>query len=842
MPLEAGAKLGRYEIRSKIGEGGMGEVYLAIDTELDRTVAIKILPQDLASDEKHLQRFIQEAKAASALNHPNILTIYEIGVVDSSRFIAMEFIDGQTLRKTITSDATLSNILEIGIQIGTALAAAHDAGIVHRDIKPENVMIRRDGIVKVLDFGLAKLTAIDSESVDTQVVTRKLLRTDPGTVMGTALYMSPEQARGLRVDARTDVFSLGVVLYELIAGRLPFSGATRSEVLASIVSDKEPPPLARYSRETPAELERIVSKALSKKRDERYQSTKDLLIDLRNLKRKLEIDAAIDRTRSSAEPDVTQFEPTGAAASAGYVPGSQTAPPKDDSPRPTGTGPSTAEYIVTGIGRHKRIATGAFALVVLLAIGLGYWRYNHSGGATASSRGSIAVLPFQNATGDPNNEYLSDGLTESIINSLSQLPDLAVMSRSSVFRHKGRDADAQKVGQELQAAVVLTGRVKQSGDRWLVSAELIDVSNNHQIWGEQYNRQSADLLTIQQEIATEISRKLRNKLTNEDEKQLTRHSTENSEAYRLYLHGEFFRNKWTPEGTAKAIDFYNQAIAKDPAYALAYRALALTYSIRAVNGMAAPLDVVPQAKVAVTKALEIDETLAEAHHTRGQLALMFDRDWPTAGREFERAIELKPNGGSLYGLYACYLSLMGRHDEAIATAKRGVELDPLLPIAYWDLALVNYAARKYDEALDAARKAKEIDDSFPLAHLVSGMAYTQKGMYPEAVAEFRHPSIRERADAQSYLGNILARTGKQREAIAIAENLKERSKREFISPFALALLYTGMGDKDKAFAYLERSRAEHDGRMYQARFEPAFDSIRNDARFADLMRTLNLTP
>lgn len=841
MTLEAGTRLGRYEIRRQLGAGGMGEVYLAIDIELDRTVAIKILPQDLASDEKHLQRFIQEAKAASALNHPNILTIYEIGVVDSSRFIAMEFIDGHTLRKTINSEATLSNILDIGIQIGKALAAAHDAGIVHRDIKPENVMIRRDGIVKVLDFGLAKLTATDSQPLDTQGATKKLLRTDPGTVMGTALYMSPEQARGLRVDARTDIFSLGVVLYELIAGCLPFTGATRSEVLAAIVSEKQPQPLARYSRETPAELERIVSKALSKKSDERYQSTKDLLIDLRNLKRKLEIDAAIDRTRSFAETEVTQSEKTGAAASARYVPGLETAPSKDAPPSTPGRGSSTVEHLVTGIGRHKPIATGAFALVVLLAIGLGYWRYNRSGGTT-SPLGSIAVLPFQNATGDPNNEYLSDGLTESIINSLSQLPDLAVMSRSSVFRYKGHDADVQKVGKELQAAAVLTGRVKQAGDRWLISAELVDVSTNRQIWGEQYNRQATDLLAIQQEIATEISRKLRSKLTNEDQKQLTRYSTENSEAYRLYLQGEFFRNKWTPEGTAKAIEFYNQAIAKDPAYALAYRALALTYGIRAVNGMVPPLDVVPMAKVAVTKALEIDETLAEAHHTRGQLALMFDHDWPTAGREFERAIELKPNGGSLYGLYACYLSLMGKHDEAIATAKRGVELDPLLPIAHWDLALVNYTARKYDDALDAARKAKEIDDSFPLAHLVSGMAYTQKGMYQEAVAEFRHPSIRERADAQGYLGNILARTGKQREAIAIAEQLKERSRREFISPFGLAVLYTGLNDKDKALTYLERSRAEQDGRMYQSRFEPAFDSIRHEPRFAELMRALNLTP
>lgn len=836
MDLAAGTRLGRYEIRSKIGEGGMGEVYLALDTELDRPLAIKILSQAFASDQHRLQRFIQEAKAASALNHPHILTIHEIGSIGTSRFIATEFIDGETLRGRIKSGTKLADILEIGIQVGGALQAAHEAGIVHRDIKPENIMIRRDGIVKVLDFGLAKLTANDSETIDSQAPTKNRLQTDPGTVLGTAVYMSPEQARGAAVDARSDIFSLGVVMYEMVAGCLPFTGATASEVVASILSEQEPQPLARYSRETPAELERIVSKALSKNREERYQSVKDLLIDLRTLKRKLETDAAIGRAALPPDPGETP-EDLRARPSTGYVSGAQTAP--NIGTRSTHP-PSSVEDIVSGIRRHKVLAA-TLAMLLLVAIGFGSWRYLR-GGANASQIDSIAVLPFQNNSGDPNNEYLSDGLTESIINSLSQLPDLAVKSRSSVFRYKGREADAQKVGEELKAAVVLTGRIKQAGDRWLISAELLDVSNNRQIWGEQYNRQSSDLLALQQEIATEISRKLRTKLTNEDQRRLAKHSTENSEAYRLYLQGEYFRNKWTPEGTAKAIEFYNQAIAQDPVYAPAYQALALTYSIRAVNGMTAPLEDVPKAKVALAKALEIDDTLAAAHHTRGQIALMFDGDWPTAGREFERAIELNPNGAPLYGLYACYLSLMGQHNEAIATAKRGVELDPLLMIAYWDLALVSYQARQYDQALEVARKAKEIDENFPISHKISGMAYSQKGMYEEAVAEFRHPSLAGKSEVLGYLGYALVRSGKKSEAIAIAEDLQAQSKQKYIPPYALALIYTALGDKDKAFAYLEKGRVEHDGRMFETRREPSFDSLRSDPRFADLMRAMNLTP
>jgi serine/threonine-protein kinase len=597
MSLAAGTKLGRYEIRSQLGAGGMGEVYLAFDTELDRTVAVKILPAALAADQQRLHRFTQEAKAASALNHPHILTIYEIGATDNSRFIATEFIDGDTLRQRISTGIKLVDILEISIQVGSALAAAHAVGIIHRDLKPENVMIRRDGFVKLLDFGLAKLAQPVDSVTDTEAPTKAMVNTAAGTVMGTANYMSPEQAKGINVDTRTDVWSAGAVLYEMITGHLPFAGETPTETI-SLILQKDPAPLTRYTNEVPAELERIVTKALTKDREERYQTAKDMALDLRNLKRKLEVDAEIERT---VPPEIRTHRSTSSKVAATANASASTMPQ-------FGGPNSSAEYIFNSIKQHRRGAVLVLAAVVLLGAGI---TYLYSARTKRTAIDSIAILPLANTAADPNAEWLSDGITESIINNLSQLPNLTVIARSSVFRYKGRDIDPQAAARDLKVRAALTGRVVQRGDNLSISVELVDVSNNRQIWGQQYNRKMSDLLAMQSEISREISEELRLRLTGEERNRVTKQYTANAEAYQLYLKGRYHWNKRTLEELKRSVEYFNQAIEKDPNYALAYAGIADCYGVPQIG--LSPPEAMPKAKAAAMKALSIDDSLAEAH-------------------------------------------------------------------------------------------------------------------------------------------------------------------------------------------------------------------------------------
>src|SRR5437016_3623935 len=499
-PSVEGQTIGLYKVLARLGAGGMGEVYLAQDPRLDRKTALKLLPAYFTKDVDRLHRFEEEARAASSLNHPNIVTIFEIGEADGHHFIASEFIDGVTLREHITASRIarngspntplkLSEILDLAVQIGEALAAAHAAGIVHRDIKPENIMVRHDAYLKVLDFGLAKLTERPAFAIDAEGATRAPLKTNPGIVMGTVTYMSPEQARGLPVDARTDIWSLGVVLYELLTGRAPFEGETATDVILSIV-EREPPPLARYSKDAPAELERIVSKALRKNKQERYQTAKDLALDLKNLKQELEVQARLERSSESGAGRGERLVTSGEQMA--IVTGPQTAA------RTAGVGTiqpiSSAEYVVSEIKSHKRsVVLGVAALVITVAAVL-YFSYFAKSGAAIDS---IAVLPFVNVSNDPNTEYLSDGLSDSIIDSLSQLPNLKKVSAfNSVLRYKGKQVDPQAVGRELNVRAVLTGRLVQRGGDLLISAELVDVKDNKRLWGGQYNRKSADIFNL----------------------------------------------------------------------------------------------------------------------------------------------------------------------------------------------------------------------------------------------------------------------------------------------------------------------------------------------------------
>ncbi len=827
MTIGAGTKLGRYEIRSHLGAGGMGEVYLAQDTKLDRKVALKILPSTVAADRGRMNRFVQEARTASALNHPNILTIYEIEQIDSMNFIATEFIDGETLRERMRyAPMKLAEMLEIAIQAVSALVAAHAAGIIHRDIKPENVMLRRDGIVKVLDFGLAKLTErVPPQLVDADAPTRAVVKTDPGMVMGTAIYMSPEQARGLQVDARTDIFSLGVVLYEMVTGRLPFEGSTSSEVLASILGEKEPQPLARYSRETPAELERIVSKALRKEREQRYQTTKDLLLDLKSLKQQLDFEAKLER---SIPPETRVNQTTVSEASA--TAGAQASP----------TAPITGA-LISRIKPHQRSLVIALTMLIVAVSLLTYLFYS---ARTASSIDSIAVLPLINASNDPNSEYLSDGITESIISNLSQLPQLKVMARSTVFHFKGKEIDPRDVGRQLGVRAVMAGRLLQQGDHLIVRTELVNVADGTQLWGAEYDRKLSDVLGLQQDISREISEKLRLKLTGEDKKRLTGRDPTNAEAYQFYLRGRYFWNKRTADGIKKAIDQFQQAIDRDPNYAVGYVGLADCYGLLEEYAGVPTSETLPKARAAADRALQIDDSLSEGHASS---ALVFQQmwRWPETEEEFKRAINLNPNYPTAHHWLSIYFRAKGQLDDSLREINRAQELDPLSSVIGQNIAEIYLLKNDLSSAIAQCQRTIELDPNFPGAHDELGFAYLKQRRYEEAIAEFKR-TVELSGSASRYQGDLgycYAVTGRRAEAQAILKELEVKyARREAVGQY-LADVYAGLRDRDQAFTWLRRDLERGSGlRLPFIRWWFTFDDLRGDSRYVDLLRRMGLTP
>jgi serine/threonine-protein kinase len=825
--LAPGTKLSRYEIRSKIAEGGMGEVYLARDTELNRTVAVKILHQTVAANEQRLRRFIQEAQAASALNHPHILTVYEIGTIDKSKFIATEFIDGDTLTKRITSGPlNLNEVLEIAIQTTSALAAAHAAGIVHRDIKPENIMVRRDGYVKVLDFGLAKLAERSGFATDGEAPTKAMVNTREGTVMGTANYMSPEQARGVDVDARTDLWSFGVVLYEMITGSGPFVGETATDSI-SLILQREPAPLTRYVKDVPTELERIVGKSLTKDREERYQTAKDLLIDLRSLKRKLDVDAELNRTVPS---ELRGPQSTISSTTATTFPSTSQ------------RGASSAEYIFSGIKRHK-IAAGV-GVVILLAAVVGISLYVHARNSEVAIE-SIAVLPFQNRSAEPDTEYLSDGLAESLIYRLSQLPNLKVSPTSSVLRFKNKEIDPLTIGSQLGVNAVLSGRIVQRGENLTISAELVDVRQNKLLWGEQYERKMSEVLQTQREIAREIVDRLKLKVSG-DEKGLAKNYTENNEAYQLYMKGRFYWTKRTAEALHKSLEFYGQAIQRDPNFALAYAGLADTYALLGgpeAGGDMPPNEALPKAKAAALKSIELDGSLAEPHVSLGHVSYFYDRDWVTAEREFKRGIEINPNYPVGHHWYAIFLSTFpDRMPEALAEIRRALELDPTSSIINAWYGRILAVSGQLDQSIEQLKKTIELDPNFNLAHYRLGQAYAEKQMYNEAIEEFN--KVLNLPDGRAMglmgLGYAYALAGRRQEAEKTLNELQGLSKQRYVSPGQIGIIYIALGEKDKAFEWLNQAYRDYDLNLMRMKVERRFDPIRSDPRFNELVKRIGL--
>jgi len=838
MTLAPQTRLGRYEIRSLLGAGGMGEVYLAQDTSLNRKVALKVLPADVASNQDRMRRFKQEATSAASLNHPNIAHIYEIGQSDDLNFIAMEYVNGTTLRDKIHKDHDdLSKLLRTLQHVAEGLAKAHDAGIVHRDLKPDNIMITSDGHAKILDFGLAKLierqTTTDSVPGGEEPTILQQHST-PGLILGTLGYMSPEQAQGKtkEIDHRADIFSFGCILFEAITGQRPFTGKDQIEVLNKVI--REPaPPLAAFNPDAPADLQRIVRRCLAKDPEQRYHNIKDVAIELKELRRDMQETGSTLAPVSSGSSEARTIW----KAEATRV---QSQPATAESSTSAATRASSAEFIVNGLKRHKTATIAGAVLILVAAVAgvFGIRSYLHARGTEVAVE-SIAVIPFVNQNKDQNAEWISDGLTESIINNLTQLPNLKVIARSSVFRYKGRETDPIAVGNELGVRAVLTGRLMQRGDTMLISAELIDIRDNKQLWGEQYERRLAEMLSVQREIAREITNNLRPTLSGVEQSRMDKQFTASSEAYELYLKGRYYWNKRAPADLQQAIPFFEQAIQKDPNYALAYSGVADTYALLTAYSIEPPRKLMPKAKEAALKALALDDKLAEAHASIGQITAYYDYDFPTAERELRRAVELNPNYATAHQWLAEHLATMKRNDEAVVEIRRALDLDPMSVIMNRIYADILMDGRRFDEAIQQYQKALNLDPGFPNAHFFLGRAYEAKGMYDQAVAEYTKSQQLTRTPPEMIrkLQETYAKSGwKSYVQLNVDQVLSLRG----LPPFVLATFYARLDRKDEALMWLERGYEERDFRMKLISVGFEFDNLRSDARFKELVRRLGL--
>jgi serine/threonine-protein kinase len=776
-----GQIISHYKILEKLGGGGMGVVYKARDLKLDRFVALKFLPHHLIADDEEKKRFIHEAKSASALDHPNICTIYEIDETeDEQMFIAMAYYEGETLKKKIDrGPLPLDEAINLAIQVAQGLQCTHEAGITHRDIKPANVMITNKGQAKIMDFGLAKLAG------------QKTRLTKTGMTVGTLAYMSPEQLQGIDADHRSDIWALGVVLYEILTGKLPFKGEYEAAMVYSILNEP-PEPIIALRAGVPMELERIVNKAVAKNTNARYQHIDEILVDLRSLQ--------------------TDFA----------------------------SGASKQRLTAAKFSKKKRFYLyGGFATVLIFLIGIILFRGARE---TYPKHDSIAVLPITNLSGDPELEYFADGMTEALITDLAQISALKVISRTSVMQYKGAKKPLPEIANELKVDVVLEGSVQCFGERVKITAQLIEAATDRHLWAKSYERELRDILALQNEVARAVADEIQVKLTPQEQARLMSVHPVNPEAYQAYLKGRYYWNKRTKEGFKKGIDYFTTAIEIDPAYALAYAGLADCYNLLGNWGYLPPKETFPKAKVAAMKAIEIDERLAEAHTSLAFLSMFYDWDWLEAEREFKRAIELNPNYATAHQWYGEYLALVrGQFDQAIAEMKRAQELDPLSLTISANLGWVIYLSRQYEQAIEQLRKTLELDPSFVLAHLHLGWVYVQEARYEEAIAELQKVvTFSEDAGyALVSLGTAYALSGKKVEAQKVLKKLKGTSKQHYISPGHMAFVYIGLGEKDQAFAWLEKAYEKRDGWLVYL-MDPCFDPLRSDPRFTELLKKVGL--
>lgn len=782
--------ISHFHIVEKLGEGGMGVVYKAEDTRLHRFVALKFLPDNLAQDSLALERFRREARAASTLNHPGICTIHDIGEQGGRSFIAMEYIDGETLRAHIHGQPLPpEEIVRLGSQIADALDAAHAQDIIHRDIKPANVFVTRRGQAKILDFGLAKLVrsgvavADSEETGDSASVV--------GIISGTPSYMSPEQVRGDNLDQRTDIFSLGLLLYEMATGRQAFSGGTGGVIIEAILT-RSPTPARTINPHLPAILEEIINKALNKNIDQRYQHAADIRADLQRLERGADLDW-----------------------------------------RNTGTGPGFAPRSTI---THSQIPAGPAPQ---------HWPTQTRAPRTervSKVINSLAVLPFENATQDPENEYLSDGIAGSLINIMAAMPKLRVMAQSTVLRYKGGGIDPQAVGRDLNVRAVLTGRIMQSGESLRIGTELVDVATGSQLWGAQYHRKPGDILSIQDEISTEISEKLRLKLTRDEKKRLSKRPTADAEAYRLYLKGRHHWNRWTEDGFYKAIEYFQLAVETDPSYALAYCGVADSYVLLGWNSYLPPKQAFPKAKMAAMRALRLDPDLGEAHTPLAAVLWLHEWQWNQAQAEFQRSLALNPSYPTTNHWFAEYVMTMGRQAEALEKMKASQELDPLSLIISVAIGWANYMARHYEDAIEQLHRTVELEPHYPVTHWILGVLLRKTGQLESAIAE-GEKGVKLSGGSplmSAALAQTLAAAGERTKAIQILDDLTNLAKQKYVSPYFFAGIHIGLGEHDRAMEFLEQSYSDLCHWLIYLHIDPSMDPLRSNPHFQDLLGRIGL--